>query len=97
MFALRVHGDSLIEEQICDGDTVLVQSVPAARDGDTVVAVVQGEATIKRWSREAGSVLLRSTTERSEPIVSEEDDVEIRGVVVAVVRKYQEPVGSIES
>ncbi len=87
-FALRVRGDSAIEEEIRDGDLILVQSAPAARDGDTVVAVVRGEATVKRFSREDGRVLLRPAGERLEPIVAEEKDVEIRGVVVAVIRKY---------
>ncbi|MCY4489413.1 MAG: peptidase [Deltaproteobacteria bacterium] len=87
-FALRVRGDSLVEEQIRDGDLILVQSVPAAGDGDTVLAVVRGEATVKRLLREDGRVLLRPANERLEPIVAEEDDVEIRGVVIAVIRKY---------
>ena len=87
-FALRVRGDSLIEERIRDGDLVLVQSAPAARDGDTVVAVVRGEATVKRFSREDGRVLLHPANERLDPIMAEEEDVEIRGVVVAVIRKY---------
>ena len=87
-FALRVRGDSMTEEQIRDGDLILLQSAPAARDGDMVVAVVRGEATVKRFSREDGRVLLRPTNGRLAPIVADEEDVEIRGVVVAVIRKY---------
>lgn len=87
-FALRVRGDSLIEEQIRDGDLILLQSAPAAHDGDTVLAMVRGEATVKRFSREDGRVLLRPANERLAPIVADEEDMEIRGVVVAVIRKY---------
>ena len=87
-FALRVRGDSMIEEQVRDGDLLLLQSAPAAHDGDTVLAVVRGEATVKRFSREGKRVLLHSAGGRLEPIVADEEDVEIRGVVVAVIRKY---------
>ena len=87
-FALRVKGDTMIEEQIRDGDLILVQSTPTAREGDTVVALVRGEATVKRFHRQGRKVLLRPANERLAPIVAEEDDVEIRGVVVAVIRKY---------
>ncbi len=87
-FALRVKGDSMIDEQIRDGDLILVQSAPTAREGETVVALVRGEATVKRFYRVDGKVVLRPANERLEPIVAEEEDVEIRGVVVAVIRKY---------
>lgn len=87
-FALRVRGETLIEEQIGDGDVILAQSTPAAREGDTVVALVRGEATVMRLHRRDGRVLLRSAGERTVPIVAAEEDVEIRGVVVAVIRKY---------
>jgi len=87
-FALRVRGESMIEEQLRDGDLVLAQSSPAAREGDTVVAVVGGEATVRRFHRQDGKVLLRSADEGLAPIVVDEAEVEVRGVVVAVVRKY---------
>ncbi len=87
-FALRVRGDALIEEQIGDGDVILAQSAPAPREGDTVVALVRGEATVKRLHRQDGKVLLQPADERLAPITAAEEDVEIRGVVVAVIRKY---------
>ncbi len=87
-FALRVKGDALIEEQIGDGDVILVQSAPAAREGDTVVALVRGEATVKRLHRRDGRVLLQPADERLAPVAAAEEEVEIRGVVVAVIRKY---------
>ena len=87
-FALRVRGESMIGEQLRDGDLVLAQSSPAAREGDTVVAMVRGEATVRRFHRQDGKVLLRSADEALAPVVVDEADVEVRGVVVAVVRKY---------
>ena len=87
-FALRVRGDSMAEEQLRDGDLVLARSTPAARDGDTVVALVRGEPSVRQYHRGDGKVVLRSADEGLAPIVAAEEDVEIRGVVVAVVRKY---------
>lgn len=89
-FAFRVKGDSMVEEEIGDGDLIVVQSAPVPREGDTVLALVRGEATVKRFSRQNGKVLLRPADERLDPIVVEEADVEISGVVVAVVRKYRD-------
>jgi len=87
-FALRVRGESLVEAQLGDGDVVLVQSSPAPREGDTVVAMVRGVATVRQFHRQDGKVLLRSADEGSATIFVDEADVEVRGVVVAVVRKY---------
>ena len=58
-FLLRVRGDSMIEDHICDGDLVLVQSVRSARDGETVVAVVDGDVTLKRMYRERDRIRLQ--------------------------------------
>jgi len=87
-FVLRVRGDSMIDEQIRDGDYILVQSTPVAQNGDTVVALVQGQATVKKFFRQGHSVRLQPANERLEPILANDDEVEIRGVVVAVIRKY---------
>jgi repressor LexA len=88
-FALKVKGDSMIDEHIQDGDLVLVQARSTAENGETVVALVEGEATVKKFYREDGDrVSLRPANERLHPIVARGDQVEIRGVVVAVIRKY---------
>ncbi len=87
-FALRVRGDSMVEEQLRDGDLVLARSTPAARDGDTVVALVRGEPTVRQYYRREGKVVLRSADEGLAPVVAAEEEVDVRGVVVAVVRKY---------
>ena len=88
MSVFRVRGDALAEEQVCDGDLILVQAAAEAREGDTVVAAVRGEVMVKRFHREAGKVALRSAGGRLDPVVCEEGEVEVRGVVVAVIRKY---------
>jgi repressor LexA len=88
-FVLRVKGDSMIDEQIRDGDLIVVQSRHAAENGETVVALLNGEATVKRFFREdAGMIRLQPANERLEPIWVYADQVEVRGVVVAVIRKY---------
>ena len=86
-FALRVRGNGIVEEQIRDGDLLLVQSNPPAQEGDTVLALVRGESTVKKLHLQNGRILLQPTHERAAPIEPEED-VQIRGVVVAVIRKF---------
>lgn len=87
VYALRVRGDSMIEDAIRDGDIVLVERREHARDGETVVAVLPGEqATLKRFYREAGGVRLQPANAALAPILVPE--VEIRGVVIGVVRQY---------
>lgn len=88
-FVLRVRGNSMIKEGILDGDYIVVESRAQADNGDTVVALVQGDATVKRFYREkAGMVRLQPANDQMEPILARAADVEIRGVVVAVMRKY---------
>jgi repressor LexA len=88
-FALRVRGDSMIDEQIRDGDTVVVERSAEARDGDTVVAVLRGEeATLKRFQRRGPTVRLIPANARMKPIEAPARDVEIRGVVRALLRRY---------
>ncbi len=88
-FVLRVRGSSMIKEGILDGDYIVVESRAQADNGDTVVALVQGDATVKRFYREkAGMVRLQPANDQMKPILARAADVEIRGVVVAVMRKY---------
>ncbi|HJY80262.1 MAG TPA: transcriptional repressor LexA [Candidatus Binatia bacterium] len=88
-FALRVQGESMVGEGILNGDYVVVEKRPAADNGETVVAVMNGEATVKKFYRErGGKVRLQPANPQLQPIVAREKDVEIRGVVVAVLRKY---------
>lgn len=87
VFALRVCGDSMIEDAIADGDIVLVERRETARNGETVVAVLpEGDVTLKRFYREKGHVRLQPANAALHPILV--DDVQIRGVVVGVIRRY---------
>ena len=88
-FALRVRGDSMIGDGILDGDLVVVESRPTADNGSTVVALVRGDATVKKIYRERGRVRLVAANERVAPIVARADEVQIRGVVIAVLRRYR--------
>ena len=86
VYALRVKGDSMIEDAICDGDLVLVERRSEARNGETVVAVLPDEeATLKRFYLEADGVRLQPANSTMEPILVPE--VEIRGVVISVIRQ----------
>ena len=88
-FVLKVKGDSMIDEQIRDGDLILVESRSVAENGQTVVALVDGEATVKKFYREGqGRVALRPANVKLKPLVISASRVEVRGVVVAVIRKY---------
>lgn len=87
VYALRVRGESMIEDSIRDGDIVLVERRTTARNGETVVAVLpDGDATLKRFYRETGRVRLQPANQALSPIYC--PDVEIRGVVVGVLRRF---------
>jgi len=86
-YMLRVRGDSMIEDGICDGDYVLVERRNDARDGETVVAVLENnEATLKRFFRHKKKFKLEPANAALKPMLV--DKVEVRGVVVGVVRAY---------
>ncbi len=89
-YALRVEGDSMIDEQIRDGDHIVVRKRHTAHDGETVVALVRDEAaTVKKLYREPGDrVRLQPANESMEPIVEDAADVRIQGVVVGLIRSY---------
>jgi repressor LexA len=88
-FVLRVRGDSMIDEQIRDGDYVVVESRAEARDGETVVALLHGdEATLKRFYRRGPRVRLEPANRRMKPIEVSAADVQIRGVVRGLLRRY---------
>ncbi len=89
VFVLKVKGDSMIDEQIRDGDLILVQARSTAENGETVIALVDGEATVKKFYREDGDkIRLQPANEKFKSIIVNSNQVEIRGLVVAVIRKY---------
>jgi repressor LexA len=85
LFLLRVRGDSMINAAIVDGDWVAVRSQPDAENGETVVAMIDGEATVKTLCRADGRVLLMPQNPAYPPIPAEK--AKIRGKVVAVLRR----------
>ena len=89
-FVLRVEGESMIDEQIRDGDFIVVNSKQTATDGQTVVALVGGDsATVKKLYRERdGRIRLQPANPAMEPIIADPDSVQIQGVVVGVIRQY---------
>ena len=88
-YVLRVRGDSMIDEQIRDGDLVVIEERPQARDGETVVALVDGhEATLKKLFREGATVRLQPANATLGPLILAADRVQVQGVVVGVIRKY---------
>jgi repressor LexA len=84
-FVLRVKGDSMIGAGIFDGDFVVVRQQPTAENGDIVVALLEDEATVKRFFRESDRIRLQPENESMEPIYVR--DVTILGKVVAVFRR----------
>ena len=88
-FALQVRGNSMIDEQIRDGDYVIVEKREDARNGETVVALIDDtEATLKKFYRDVGRIRLQPANPTMEPIFVEAARVRIQGVVIGVLRKY---------
>jgi repressor LexA len=89
-YVLKVRGDSMIDEQIKDGDYVVVQERNQADSGQTVIALVHGDsATVKRFYREPGGwIRLQPANPTMQPLRVNERDVIVQGVVVGVIRKY---------
>lgn len=89
-YALEVRGDSMIEDHICSGDYVLIEKVNQVRDGDIVVALVDGtETTLKRFYREPGEMVrLQPANSSMAPIRVSQNIVSVQGRVLAVLRKY---------
>ena len=89
-FVLKVEGNSMIDEQIRDGDYIVVSSQPTASDGEVVVALVNGDsATVKRLYREPGNrIRLQPANASMDPIFVNADEVAIQGVVVGLIRRF---------
>ncbi len=88
-FALKVQGDSMIEEGICDGDWVIVRKQANAENGQIVIAMLEGEATVKTFYRKKDSIELRPANATMKPIlVHRGQGFQILGIVVGLMRKY---------
>ncbi len=87
VYLLKVKGNSMIGDHICDGDMVVVEPRKVARNGETVVALIEGqEATLKRFYNERGRIKLQPSNPAMKPIYPK--NVEIQGVVIGLVRKF---------
>ena len=88
-YALRVRGESMIDEQIRDRDIVIVEGRRTANNGEMVVALLRGfDVTLKKFYRDNGRIRLQPANAMIQPIVVDADQVQIQGVVVGVLRKY---------
>jgi repressor LexA len=90
VFGLRIVGESMIEDGILDGDYVFVKKTPSAHPGDIVVAMIEGEATVKRYYPEGDRIRFQPANSNMLPIIvsrAEFKSVDIIGIVVGVYRK----------
>ena len=84
IYMLKVKGDSMIDAAICDGDFVVIRAQKTAEKGEIVAAMIDGEATVKTWSKKDGHYWLLPANDDFAPIPA--DDAEILGKVTAVLR-----------
>jgi len=89
-YVLRVRGNSMIEDQIRDGDFVVVHDRQSAENGDMVIAMLDGaSATVKRYFRERdGRIRLQPSNDAMAPVYVQENQMRVQGIVVGVLRKY---------
>jgi repressor LexA len=89
VYVLRVRGESMIEDHLCDGDYVVIERRETARNGEQVVALLDtGEATLQRYYKEGAKVRLQPANATMEPRIVDADRVRIQGVVIGVLRSY---------
>lgn len=87
-FVLRVRGDSMIDDGIRDGDFVVVSRRSNAQNGQTVVALVRGEATLKRYYAEGARVRLQPANAAMKPMTVDAREIVIQGIVTGLIRDY---------
>jgi repressor LexA len=89
VYVLKVRGDSMIDDHLCDGDYVVIERRETARNGEQVVALLDsGEATLKRFYRESGKIRLQPANKEMEPRYVDPERLKIQGVVIGVLRSY---------
>lgn len=95
-FALRVRGDSMIEENIQDGDTIIISAQQTAQNGQVVVALIDGNyATVKKFYREPDFIRLEPANPQFKPIfIKTPERIEIQGVVRGLIRRYENSAAS---
>lgn len=87
-YALTVSGESMIEDGILDGDLIVVKEQKNAHNGDTVVAVMDGEATVKRFYKKSNRIELHPANSSMKPIIVKGGQFQIKGVLVGLIRAY---------
>ncbi len=87
LFALRIKGDSMVNAGILDGDIVIAERTPTAENGDIIVALLEDEATVKRFYKEKGRFRLQPENDNYEPIIVNE--LAVLGKVISLVRNYE--------
>ncbi len=88
-FALRVTGDSMIDDHIVDGDVVVLEARKTPRAGETVVALIRGdECTLKRFYQDGGKVRLVPANASLSPMEFPAEDVQVQGVVIGLMRNF---------
>lgn len=88
LFALEVKGDSMIDAGILEGDRVIVKQQGTAENGEIVCALIEGEATLKRFYKKNGVITLKAENEKYQPITVSQGDFRIVGRVVGLMRKF---------
>ena len=88
-YVLRVKGDSMIDEQIRDGDYVIVEDRKTAENGEMVIALVGGaDVTLKKFYREHGRIRLQPANPAMQPMLFDPEQIQVQGVVIGVMRRY---------
>lgn len=89
VYVLRVRGESMIDDHLCDGDYVVIERRENAKNGEQVVALLDtGEATLKRFYREGSKIRLQPANNTMEPRIVDADRCRVQGVVIGVLRSY---------
>jgi repressor LexA len=88
-FALKVVGDSMVDDGIREGDIIIVKRQRDARNGQTVIALIGDDATVKQYYRKGSKIELRPANVRMKPFFVEEGDIQIQGIVIGLIRRFQ--------
>ena len=87
-YALTISGESMIEDGILDGDLIVVKEQNTAKNGDTVVAVIDNEATVKKFYQKTNQIELHPANSSMQPIIVTHGDFQIKGILVGLIRAY---------
>jgi len=87
-FALSVSGESMIEDGIFDGDLIIVKEKNTANNGETIVATINNEATVKRYYKKSNCIELHPANSSMKPILVKDGDFQIKGILVGLYRSY---------